>query len=91
MATGQEDNRVAGVNPHKEWSDEVHGHVGLARGGELGDPSGVGASDIVHLGEPLALQEFAGDVLRGHTGSGGPNDPERRRLRRWLCGHRPEI
>ena len=40
--------------------------------------------EVSDLGEPLAAQQFFGYILRGLTDAGNPDEPDPRRLRRWL-------
>src|SRR5262245_45333576 len=48
--------------------------------------------DVLHLSEPLRLQEFFGQVLGSHAnGTDIPDQPEPRGLGRWLRGDRPRV
>src|SRR5262245_20412101 len=87
MDTGEEDNRESRIYLDDLGRDESHTEVSLAI-----SYCSVGCSyarlDILHIGEPLTLQEFFGHVLRCLTNTRNMDQLERRRLQSRLRSNR---
>jgi hypothetical protein len=91
MEPPQDDDGVSCLQAKEERCSEVSIEVGFAGGEGCLDVCGAFFLEVVHLGEPFAVQQCFGYIRRGLTDARNPDEPYPRCFRWWLCGHSPGV
>ena len=91
MESCQDDDGISRLEVEKQRGGEIVTEVSFTGGERRSDVCGPPFLEVVNLGESFAAQQFFGYILGGLTDAGNPDEPDPRRLRRWLRGGSPGV